>query len=557
MKRKTIIKLLSSLICVAIILLAIVLCYAHNSKRVYIVSGDYVITDKDVIAIRSEDSSNPGTYVTTTMFKDINTSNYYFDYSRSYCLYGGTVEFDQSNYQIIAHAKNNDICYAYFSLISSAPLGVKVVLDNGGKSAIEAKGTPDFSQTSPAGAATYVDSITSTGNTVTLSGTTKLVFYSTTAPTINSDGTYTYNTGGQEGDGCRFSQTTLGEFRSDHAGNHADGTLYLIQLTTGSDGTIPTCANLSNVYAVTNISGSVVTYNTHQTVGQGGGVSETGMYAAGDNYGTSYYFRGAVDNNYVTFGGKTWRIIRVNGDGSVRMIYADTTSPMAKDPNPFNNMNLGRIPETMGYVYTIGSSHGNGSSSMAKTKQEQWYQGGTLTASDKAKIADSGFCADRTSSIHNPVESQYSINQNAYDDPVWFNAYYRLNLYGPTFYCSSEDFLTTSNGLTNPIGLITADELMYAGMIATSSSFTIVAGTSAVTTNYLYMSTPYWTMTPYQKDGCNPNDISTDCRSMVVSNGTELVSTGNVYAFQPVVNIKANIVATSGNGTSGSPYLIS
>ena len=51
-----------------------------------------------------------------------------------------------------------------------------------------------------------------------------------------------------------------------------------------------------------------------------------GMYADEDNDGKTYYYRGSVSSNYVKFGGYYWRVIRVNGDGTVRMIY-DGTSP--------------------------------------------------------------------------------------------------------------------------------------------------------------------------------------------------------------------------------------
>ena len=47
-----------------------------------------------------------------------------------------------------------------------------------------------------------------------------------------------------------------------------------------------------------------------------------GLYMAEDDEGESYYYRGAVKNNYVSFAGFIWRIIRRNGDGSVRMIYS-------------------------------------------------------------------------------------------------------------------------------------------------------------------------------------------------------------------------------------------
>ena len=50
-----------------------------------------------------------------------------------------------------------------------------------------------------------------------------------------------------------------------------------------------------------------------------------GMYSAEDNDGKTYYYRGSVAGNYVKFAGFYWRVIRVNGDGTVRLIYDGTT----------------------------------------------------------------------------------------------------------------------------------------------------------------------------------------------------------------------------------------
>ena len=63
-----------------------------------------------------------------------------------------------------------------------------------------------------------------------------------------------------------------------------------------------------------------------------------GLYMAEDDEGESYYYRGAVKNNYVSFAGFIWRIIRRNGDGSIRMIYS------------------GRSTTGTGETVTIGSS---------------------------------------------------------------------------------------------------------------------------------------------------------------------------------------------------------
>ena len=70
--------------------------------------------------------------------------------------------------------------------------------------------------------------------------------------------------------------------------------------------------------------------------------TDEGLFMAEDDEGASYYYRGAVKNNYVSFAGFTWRIIRRNGDGSVRLIYS------------------GKSTSDTGTSVTIGNSQYNG-----------------------------------------------------------------------------------------------------------------------------------------------------------------------------------------------------
>ena len=70
--------------------------------------------------------------------------------------------------------------------------------------------------------------------------------------------------------------------------------------------------------------------------------TDEGLFMAGDDEGESYYYRGAVKNNYVSFAGNIWRIIRRNGDGSIRMIYSgkstsDTGDEVAIGNSQFNS----------------------------------------------------------------------------------------------------------------------------------------------------------------------------------------------------------------------------
>ena len=54
--------------------------------------------------------------------------------------------------------------------------------------------------------------------------------------------------------------------------------------------------------------------------------AENLVCSAPDDYGTSYYFRGNVTNNYVKFAGYYWRILRINGNGSIRILYDGTVA---------------------------------------------------------------------------------------------------------------------------------------------------------------------------------------------------------------------------------------
>ncbi len=83
--------------------------------------------------------------------------------------------------------------------------------------------------------------------------------------------------------------------------------------------------------------------------------TDEGLFMAEDDEGESYYYRGAVKNNYVSFAGFIWRIIRRNGDGSVRMIYSgkktsDTGEATAIGKSSFNY--LDHDPTYTGYKYS-------------------------------------------------------------------------------------------------------------------------------------------------------------------------------------------------------------
>ena len=248
---------------------------------------------------------------------------------------------------------------------------------------------------------------------------------------------------------------------------------------------------------------------------------------------TTYYFRGAVENNYVTFAGFTWRIIRINEDGSIRLITQDLVGTSAFNATNSDNAYVGYMYGTPG-ASTYEETHKNTNSSTIKTELDKWYQNNLINYS--SLISDSGFCGDRS------ISKGLGYAQNF----TFYNIYTRI-ANGPQFKCPQTNDLyttTTSNkgnkSLTYPIGLITADEVIYAGGISSGSNY------------YLHSGSSYWTMTPY---GAAARAIT----AYTAGFGGELEYYSNVNSesgIRPVINLKLNVRITSGDGTKTNPYTI-
>ena len=320
--------------------------------------------------------------------------------------------------------------------------------------------------------------------------------------------------------------------------------------------------------------------------------NDKGMYKKADDLGTSYYYRGAVDNNWVKFGKEGtkdiyWRIIRINGDGSIRMIYSGTTKPSENtsvtgsngvymtgtgtqitvdSANTFKFNSSSNKAEYVGYQYIEGQQHGygecNGSSasctvngntlynSIIKQQIDKWYAGTTLK--DNSLVSqDQIFCNDRsatTSDSGTPGEISGSMSTST---TYYYGAYVRLvTNKSPQLKCptASDKFTSRKSSignkaLTYPVGLITADEVAMAGGVygSINSSY------------YLYTSSFYWSGSPYDffSDYSSAGEFS-------VSNGGD-IGAGSVnitYGARPVVSLSSK-AKLSGNGTYSKPYTVS
>lgn len=289
---------------------------------------------------------------------------------------------------------------------------------------------------------------------------------------------------------------------------------------------------------------SIPTFSTVATTNEG-------MFATNDNQGTSYYFRGAVNNNWIKYGKDSsnkdiyWRIIRINGDNSIRMIYSGTTAPTSStsvvmtgagsaiDRSVYNSGT--NYAEYVGYMYQRGYQRNNTNNSTIKTKIDNWFAGTSLK--NDSNVVDNIFCNDRSTS--SSWSSRPSSN-------LLYNGHIRnLSYSNASLWCENKlDKFTTSstlgNGsLTYPVGLITIDEVaMAGGYFATDNK-----------NYYLYTGTFYYTMTP--------NFFrSTGSAFVFIVNNTGKFpnsSIGSTAYIRPVINLNGN-VKLSGTGTYDNVY---
>ena len=178
------------------------------------------------------------------------------------------------------------------------------------KSTIEAKGTPNFNITSPS--INYEQRISSATST-----------FSTTSSQIYIGTGYTFD----ESTGMYL--ITGGSLKNPNSIDYTDGNYY----TNGRVENVATGSSISKIVNSTPTSDddtgiitSVLTRYVYSQSPLSYDTSSVGLYAGTDDDGTTYYYRGSVGGNYVLFDDKYWRIIRVNGDGTVRLIYDGTSA---------------------------------------------------------------------------------------------------------------------------------------------------------------------------------------------------------------------------------------
>ena len=385
----------------------------------------------------------------------------------------------------------------------------------------------------------------------------------------------TYGTG-YEANGTKFNLTGTSVTTDTYANSYASLVgKYLPYNSISSSGsstagTMETTTNLSSVYYVVSATASSFTY---KQITSNKNTTEALLASTEDDYGTSYYFRGAVKNNYVEFANKCWRIVRVGGDGTVKLILHNDNPTGAANPcdaaNNSGDAAFARYSDEIyrsafnenyddnayvGFKYgTPGSStyeatHANTNNSTILTNLETWYTNNLKTY--EKVIADTVWCNDKTNvtdTSYNPSSHGGNATGLGYGtNKTYYGVSQRLlssinsaGGTGPSLKCNGE-----LSKITSKVGLITADELAFAGYVWNIDNTTTYLQENATDTDW-------WSLSPDSFCGSYA-----DVWEVNGSDGRFFL--GDVHAFdgvRPSISLKSTTSVT-GEGTSSSPFII-
>lgn len=336
-----------------------------------------------------------------------------------------------------------------------------------------------------------------------------------------------------------------------------------------------------------------------------------GLIKTTDDYGTAYYYRGAVENNYVRFAGMCWRIVRTTGSNDVKLVLYNNDSDnctltgeglaYAKYASSYtSSFSDNHAHTSAGYMYGLEDDNTNTAClfnvndtvvnkySSYKTESACVKAGGKWAANQYSVY----FSNVKESVALKNLNTWYNAKLTAYTDKladvIWCNdksvsgttsTGYTFGIAGrgsnrsyslicPNDYnggkLSKYTVSDTTNGngdLTYPIGLLTADEIMYAGGVAASNN------TSS--TQYLYTNTGKadLLLTPYQYNSNDNIDQGQATLHSAAFNGNNMYpsipdTAKAIIAFlgvdtylRPSIALKGN-VSVSGSGSASDPFVV-
>jgi len=280
------------------------------------------------------------------------------------------------------------------------------------------------------------------------------------------------------------------------------------------------------------------------------------LSVAPDRYGASYYFRGSVEDNYVVFGDMGWRVVRINGDGSIKLVYVgkmigDEWTLDSNDLFPLNALSNSVDDEydtnkvTFGFKQEDNKSYADyeAASNGIKSVLTNWYTE-NLNSYD-ARIKLEKWCLG-----YNDTD-KYDRSTNALITDLsgyssWnYSSGRRVSLNTPNLKCENENYVKSK------IGNLTVDEVLLAGNTNSNNemlSYYLNDDIKDEDCEYFTMSIGYF-------DGLYNYD------NPYIVSATTIFANGDSYSafVRPVITINPGAMLSESYtnvGTESSPYMV-
>jgi len=280
---------------------------------------------------------------------------------------------------------------------------------------------------------------------------------------------------------------------------------------------------------------------------------EEGVWQIQDERGTSYIFRGTHQglNNNVIFAGHQWKILRIEGNANIRMIYNGVCTLNAEGTNCIEGINGNTTAEAttignstfqnpwnhnrfIGYMFgsetgSFNEQHANINNSVVKTFVDNWFNT-NITAPYRNMVADDTiFCIDRSLSSGtglDRIETQYGTRSRTQGDGL------------PLLVCPREE-----DRLLLPVGMLNLDEINIAGG----------RGNQPNNDFFLRTNNTFWTLSPGNYNGINGTvHVLTQGGSLLgLTSGTM-----NQHGVRPVISLRATVEFSTGNGSLATPFIV-
>ena len=299
---------------------------------------------------------------------------------------------------------------------------------------------------------------------------------------------------------------TTDELTTDYLSIDAFATkVFIIELANESDNSLKGIISIRNQETKNTNFAELILQNTppiieaKTKVGVDVSTEDEGLIKSTDDIGISYYYRGKILNNYVSFGNFLWRIVRINGDGTVRLILDGETA-------------------TIGTYYTSDNTNYEFENSNMKIILDKWLN--ENLSSYKDYIANARFCNDMVFD-----DTNYSANTRIMVNKL------------PLLACLGT--IVRSN-----IGLLNIDEVILAGANFKDKNQSFYLYNDKITNEWYTMSAA-------------SRDLSSLNMFMINKDGSiNKKVVGNLYrSIRPVINLEKNIEMI-GSGTIDDPYQI-